>query len=531
MKILSTLNHNKLLNRRYYLTMSLFGLIILSCFYLVKSFGFPIHDFSNYYYGGNLFLHGWFDKEVYDPSYFNAIVVENGLHNHFVNFAPNSPFLALFFAPLAFLDITNAKLLFNLISVACFLLSFRRVVKHLQIENHLGILLIPTIFFTPIRNGILFGQPYLLIFSLIIEGFLLYERKKAFAAVTMWAVVTALKFSPGVLVLYLFAKRDYRSVGYFIIIGVLILVLTFSTTDWDILAFFISNISPKTSFGEIVSVGFYFPNQSLLMFFKYLFVADKLENPYPLLASVPFFVLTISISYAFILTNTFQNNFRNQRSYHRFAIWFLLIFLISPYGSSYARILVLIYFLVVIQSSDIKRQILVGAILLMLCNFPYITLKDFSLFLKFPGLYGLLLIFLLEVKWPEKLKLNLLLGSLLTFVFIVYFVAVTDKRMASGEYFLDHKQSLILDFSITNEKLIYSYWNGENNRAEVPFRSNKVEPKKVKVVEGQLFLNGRQLTESFDNKKQPVLVDNNKVIYLSDWGRGYGFYTLRVLNL
>ena len=267
------------------------------------------------------------------------------------------------------------------------------------------------------------------------------------------------------------------------------------------------------------------------MFFKYLFISDGLENTNPLMHSTHSFIICIALSYAFLITNGILKNFKHNSHYYQFAIWFLLIFLISPYGSSYARVFLLTYLLFSIKFHSFKKQLLVAIILLGVCNFPYLVLKEMPILLRFPGLYGIILLFLLELKNPDNQRLSLATFCIVSIFFVFNFINTTNKRVPSGEYLTTKKESLILSYTVEQDKILYDIWNGSKDRKRIPFSAKTINADKVTVEDGQLYLDGTRLTNSFDNKKQPMLVNENKIVYLSDWGRGYGFYTLRILKL
>ncbi len=51
----------------------------------------------------------------------------------------------------------------------------------------------------------------------------------------------------------------------------------------------------------------------------------------------------------------------------------------------------------------------------------------------------------------------------------------------------------------------------------------------LEVRDKQIWYKGKQLTNSPDAKKKPLLIDGVFILYLSDKNRGPGFYTLRKL--
>jgi uncharacterized GH25 family protein len=92
--------------------------------------------------------------------------------------------------------------------------------------------------------------------------------------------------------------------------------------------------------------------------------------------------------------------------------------------------------------------------------------------------------------------------------------------------------SLITNYSIEQNKLCYSHWTekGEMNKC-TDMEIIKEENNSMTIQNNQLFYNGQQLTNSTDNKKQPVFVKTNEILYLSDKGKGYKFYALRKIKV
>lgn len=513
----------------YHLTLTTLFVVIF--YFILQSISHPPHDFSNYYFAGKYFIEGRFDPSIYDPTTFNLRLLEEGHEDFFVNFSPNSPFIPIFFAPLSYFEIGTAKLLFNMVNGFLFLFSLQRMIKHLAIVKSPLLILLPLICFVPVRNGLLFGQFYMLLFSMLIEGYLFYKKGKIVPAMLLWAIPTALKIAPGILVLYLIRKKDFKSLTVYSFIGFLILISTGLLINFDIYTFYLANISPKVSFGEIVSAGF-LPNQSPLMFFKYLFVPDKLENHSLLMNSKLLFSAAMGITYTFILLLAWINssNASGQKDFRTFGIWVLLIFLISPYGSSYSRILLIIVYLAAIQSGNLKKQLTIGLLLAGICNFPFSRLQDWPLIFQFIGLATTITVFALCLDQFLKKQHWIPTLLLLTF-FTFYFNQIVNKRKDVGEYFLEQNPSLITDYEIAEQLLTYTYWNGSNQTGKIDFSYERNETSTVSIKNNQLYFGDQQLTSSGDNKRKPTLIDNNKIIYLSDWGRGYGFYALRVIQL
>ena len=76
--------------------------------------------------------------------------------------------------------------------------------------------------------------------------------------------------------------------------------------------------------------------------------------------------------------------------------------------------------------------------------------------------------------------------------------------------------------------LTYYYWNEKGSNETItayPVRQGTTTD--VQIINNQVYYKGRQLTATPDRKQQAMLINGTEIIYLSDKGRGFGFYTLR----
>jgi hypothetical protein len=109
--------------------------------------------------------------------------------------------------PFSLLPAMVAKLIFNLGSLLLLLRSVHRLTTFYKIEP-VYLLLIPVFFFLPIRNELLFGQVYLLVFSLISESWLAYKKAKHFETGIYLALAIMLKVFPVLLLsIFIFRKK------------------------------------------------------------------------------------------------------------------------------------------------------------------------------------------------------------------------------------------------------------------------------------------------------------------------------------
>ena len=87
-------------------------------------------------------------------------------------------------------------------------------------------LLIPVLFFVPLHNNLLFGQAYLLLFVLLLEGYIAYKKGRVILSSFLWAIAILFKLFPVLIVLFLLLRKKYRNIAYLAITGCLLLLLS-----------------------------------------------------------------------------------------------------------------------------------------------------------------------------------------------------------------------------------------------------------------------------------------------------------------
>jgi hypothetical protein len=92
---------------------------------------------------------------------------------------------------------------------------------------------------------------------------------------------------------------------------------------------------------------------------------------------------------------------------------------------------------------------------------------------------------------------------------------------------------LIYDYSMKNDTLFADCKEKNifrvSEQAVMPFKFKT--DKLLNLKNNQVFYNNQQLTFDKSTKLKPMLIDNEAILYLSDYDRGIGFYTLRVIKL
>lgn len=514
----------KLIRQHY----GLIAVALFCAFCLFKAMNFPVHDFANYYFGGQFLVDGTFNSDTYFPYLFNKQIADLGYSGIFASYAPNTPFLALLFTPFSFVSLATAKLIFNTISVSVFLISLYRLTRFYKIKS-IYIVFIPLLFFVPIRNELLFGQVYFILFFFLTEFWLAYQKERFLKSAIFLSLAILLKVFPVVFLLIFLFKKEFKLLLYTSSISFLLIGISTLFTGFDVWLFWLNSVLPKASNGEIAMA--YVDNyQSVFMFLKRLLVADSIENSNAIYHSPLFFKALIFaykiklIGIGYFVTKRISN------SLLVFSFWIMVSILLSPYGSTYTFILLIFIYFHMIKSeiSTNKKWMLFGLLLyinsvpvsyLLHQPFPISYLRLLTLVLLF---IGIIIPFYQKVNW-KTVTVFALVALLIPFLF-------EKKTTASTSFLMKNPPILIYDYQIKNKELTYYYWNekGENQKKLKLCKYDIIE---LPLKNNQIFFNNKQLTFDKSNKLKPILINGEVVVFLSDYNKGIGFYSLQKITL
>ena len=451
---------------------SLAPLLLLCTYYVFKSFSFEIHDFANYYFGSYFLKEGDFSHLIYFPHYFNAKIAGLGFDGIFVSYAPNTPFLPLLLIPFSFLPIVTSKIVFNILSVLLFLFSFKRLSDYLKIKS-IYVIILPFLFFIPIKNNILFGQLYLILFFLLSEGYLAYKNGKFKSTSIFWSLAIFVKVFPLVLFIFLFIEKKYKALVYLALACITLLIVSLSIGTYSMWEFYITSVLTKANNGEF-TFAFVDNYQSLFMFLKRLLVFDQIENPHPLLNSTFLFKCLIIFIKIFVLGIAIYLTKYSKKTFLNFSLWILASILISPYNSSYITILLMPLYLALIQL-EISNRIKAIFIVLFFCiaNISYLKLELFPLnYLKLFSLSILTAIIIFIHKKCIRFKPIIASG-----ISVTLFALIWKKSPSKYKPFLNYKTPILMyDYKVSKNNLTYTFWNenGETT-SQVDLHENKID--------------------------------------------------------
>lgn len=501
----------------------LIGLLFLLCvFYVLKATTFPVHDFANYYFGAQFLADGNFNGSIYFPYVFNKAIADIGVQNIFVSYAPNTPFLAVFFLPFTLISVAKAKIIFNIISSSLLIFSCFKLFNFYKI-NRKFLLLIPLLFFVPIKNNLLFGQVYFLLFFLLSESLLAYEKQQFKKTGFFLSLAILLKVFPILFILLFIFKRQFKPLAYTFGICIFLFGISILLTGFDVWIFFFKSVLPKASNGEIATA-FVDNYQSLFMFLKKLLLFNSNENNLILFSSliVAFKVLLIAIG--FYISKKQTNNL------YIFSYWILASYLISPYGSTYGFILMFFVLISILKSSisNIQKSIFVF-LLLLINNLPLSYFIENNFPFSYLRLFFLITLFIAFVVQMNK-TINWKIVIPISVVPLILLLIIKPEKISSENFSKKEYPILVYDYKILNNQLTYFYWN-ENGENSSSILYKFKEYQELKIIDNQIFYNNKQLTFDNSNKLKPTLIDHKTILFLSDYDRGIGFYSFRKIDI
>src|ERR1051326_4069128 len=294
-------------------------------------------DFPNYYLAGRLYRPWYALDRVYESIWFQRQKDHAGSKQPLVEYVPNTLFLALAVSPLSRLTPLEAKrcwLIFNLVLLLLAIGLLRSITalssRRLAILSFLAVV--------PLRTNFLLGQFHVVMLFLLTAALWLYLKGRPAASGIVLAFAPAFKIYPGLFMLYLLRKKQWRAsfgmIGGSFCFGVAHLVL-FGVGPTRAL---LMEVLPRAVRGEDIdpySVGW----NSLTALLRRLFVAEPELNPVPL-AHIPglYAVLQPLLSTLLLVLVVWlvcSPRTKAEEEKFQWASYTALLLLLSPHPASY----------------------------------------------------------------------------------------------------------------------------------------------------------------------------------------------------
>jgi hypothetical protein len=271
------------------------------------------------------------------------------------------------------------------------------------------------------------------------------------------------------------------------------------------------------------------------MFLKELLVFDTVENPEAFFnAPVLFSALMMAFKTGVLALGYFISK-RGSNTLFVFSYWILAMIILSPYGSTYTLILLLFSFFALVKSdlSMVKKSVFLG-VLFLINNLPLALFIENVFPFSYWRLYLMVMYFGVFIALFHK-SVHWKIVITATFFPMVLILLFTKAKPEKSTLLLEDGPILIYDYNIqTNSEINYyfltaSFWDGQEK--VILWNPNFKTFQLLALKNNQIFYKNQQLTFDNSHKLKPMLMDQKYILYLSDYGRGIGFYTLRKINL
>lgn len=509
----------------------------LLCLYvLISSYSSPLHDFSNSYFSAKL-LHDSVPPEtvIFDIYDFNTYIWNLGYTDVLVDFYVNSPFTLSAFYPLAYVDNPYiAKFVFNGVSILLFLIGLFLLAKKNVHEHRWLLLLVPIIFYVPIKNQILFGQSYFIVFFFVVTGIYFLDKNKEYLTGAFLGFAVLLKFFPVFYGVQFLFQKKWKAILWCIIATLVLCIIGMLLTGTSLWKSYFFDILPHTFLSNTTTD--FRPNyQSLDVFFKTLFVYDAYYNPDALLANDRLYVFANWCSKALIIGSAIAISIQKKRdSFTLLAIWITALFLTQGRTATYAQILWVVPLFVMVRNSiSLKHLLLLIGLFACISNIPFHKLLTMPIGVQFSRLWLVIFASVLIYRWIGG-GLNLKYITLVFIVLTPLFSGVfKSETLDKSQYVLSEKKHFIVyDFFNNNGKLAYKVL-GKNGDETITtgIKINSFDTQSIVLKDHQLYKDNRVLTSNISLKKKPVLVNNSHVYFLTDHRSRRGAFTLKSITI
>ncbi|WP_299680820.1 glycosyltransferase family 87 protein [uncultured Dokdonia sp.] len=528
--------------------------VIVCLYFLIVSYDAPLHDFSNSYFSARLIHDGIVPETViFDIHAFNAYIWGLGYTDVLVDFYVNSPFTLAAFYPLAYIeDAYLAKFVFNSISVLLFLAGLFLLAKKTIPDSKWLLLCIPILFYVPIRNQILFGQSYFIVFFFVVAGYDALEKRREYGTGMLLSFATLLKFFPVFYGIPLAFQKRWKAIGLCILGTLLFVIVGIFITGYTLWESYFLDILPHT-FSSKTTTDYRVNYQSLDVFFKFLFVEDSYYNPTAWIANERIYAIANWITKAIIIGSAIGMSIRKKNNtFALLAIWVTTLFLTQGRTATYAQILWVIPLFVVFpifmnkkytilnrrarhseQRLNVASIIVLLGLLMLICNFPFRELKGEPIVIQFSRLWLVVLLTIYMCKLIDA-KFHLKYIAL-TFVvlFPLSYGALKGKSEDNSQYALSEKKHfMIYDFFEDQGKLSYKALgrNGDET-IQTDISVTSFDTESITIKDHQLYHGDQLITENISLKKKPVLVNHSRVYFLTDHHSRRGAFTLKYIDI
>lgn len=501
--------------------------VILMILIGLLKFDGQLADFANNYFGAKLLFDGVTFDQLYDPYQFNRLVLELGFEGLYLNFMVLPPITALFFTPFLILEPLQAKILFNAISAAFFLLTLFRLLKAQNINFWLGPAFILACF-VPIASCLYQGQLYLLLFVFIVEGYLAFQQKKDWKGSVFWGMAACLKIFPILLILLLWREKRWSASFKYIARAVGLVLISCIFVPVDFWLRYVMEVFPRILANEF-NDPFSASHQSMSVLLRSLFVYDSHLNPNPWIENFQIFTVLDMLFKLSMLYALWRLLMKTKSSLEGFGLVLLFAIAYNGYSTVYAMVL-LLPLMLGLWKRKTPISYLTLVVLVLGFSIPATLVSSvFSGFTLFRMAMFLLALILIFFAFKPKLQ-TLAFAPIVLFAIVVSFLK-PDPNMDAELVGPQSSELLTFDYALGANGITTHFFNENGEHAtHLDKEILSIDSTSVQLKDGQLYFNDVAITKGSDRKRKPRLVNESEVYYLSDAGRGVGFFALRKMT-
>ncbi|QRM89034.1 DUF2029 domain-containing protein [Lacinutrix sp. WUR7] len=515
---------------------SLLPILLFLGYFFYKSLSFPLHDFANSYFPAYIVANASHpDTILFDIYAYNNYIWNVGYPEVLADFYINSPFNVIAFYPFVFIENAYiAKAVFNSISMLLFVFSIVALYKRYGEKSSLLLYVLPFLFYTPLRNQMLFGQTYFLVFALIVFSFLRLEKARNKTGGLLLTLAALLKVFPVFYGIILVFNTNRKAIVFAFISGFVLLFFGIWITGTPLWQVYFLEVIPNVIANKS-TVNFQFNAQSLDVFYKTLFVQDAYYNPNVLFNSERLYFLAKWITKSVILGFAISMSFKAKKEILTLlSIWIVTLFLVQSRTATYAQILWIIPAFYVFNANWNKvKKVSFFLLLFVMCNVPMSLLEDLPVLLRFSRMWLSLLLAILLFSNMVKCKPLWCIGALFVLLLPLHLDMFQEQKIDASKYVLEEqKYFMIYDFSKSGNVLTYAALGKSGKeiiQTEIPIYT--FDKTACTIENNQILYHGKPITNDPSLKKKPVLINNSEVYYLTDSKSRRGAFTLKKLHL
>lgn len=239
-------------------------------------------DFPNYYVSAKLLTESADFKRIYDDSWFNAKIRENGIvqQGKFSPFPPATAFVLLPLTPFSPLTAKRIWTICNIFLLGANIWLLKKIAGWQLISSAIFLLLSGI----GLINNFRFGQLYLLLLFVILLSYVCVLQRRQTAAGMLLGLGAAVKYVPVVYLVGFAVNRKWLTffAGVLALVGVTVIeIIVFGS---DVYRYFFAEVLLPHLDGRISAQDPYaIAFQSWNTFFRHVFLADAASNPVPLI--------------------------------------------------------------------------------------------------------------------------------------------------------------------------------------------------------------------------------------------------------